>query len=345
LSLASFVLWLDSDYFPDGAETVRKLEPRYETGRFLPFVFIHLGCLAVAWVGASPIAVATAVLLYLVRMFAITGFYHRYFSHRTFKTTRLAQFCFAVLGASSMQRGPLWWAAHHRSHHTYADEAGDSHSPRRGFFWSHMGWLMTSCNMPTRYELVHDFAQFPELRLLNRFDWSVPALLFAFLYIFGQSAGSAFPQLHTSGGQMVVWGFFISTVVLLHATFAINSVAHIYGSRRYDTADDSKNNFLLALVTLGEGWHNNHHKCCSTVRQGFYWWEIDITYYCLLALSWIGVISDLRPPPATVYEKLPGRLNHQVPLAATPRENRARVGAVVPTVIGTTTLDPDHSRL
>jgi stearoyl-CoA desaturase (delta-9 desaturase) len=298
----SLIRWLDSDYFSESAEVVRSRKAVCEPSRIFPFVFLHAGCFLVPLVGTSTTAILVAIVLYFVRMFAITGFYHRYFSHKTFETSRWAQFIFAAIGTSAVQRGPLWWAAHHKFHHNHADDPSDVHSPRSGFVWSHIGWLTSASNMPTRYELVHDFAPFPELRFLNRFDWLMPALLFISLFVLGHTLHQLYPHLHTSGWQLVVWGFFISTTVLFHGTCCINSLAHVLGTRRYDTPDASKNNLLLSLFTLGEGWHNNHHKYCRSVRQGFYWWEIDITYYCLLLLSWLGVIRELRPVPSHVYD-------------------------------------------
>jgi stearoyl-CoA desaturase (delta-9 desaturase) len=209
---------------------------------------------------------------------------------------------FAVLGNTATQRGALWWAATHRHHHQHADHEEDVHSPSlRGFLWSHIGWMTSHRNFPTDYQRVKDLAKFPELVFLNRFDMAVPALYAVFLFGFGTLLNSIWPNLHTSGWQMVVWGFFISTIFLLHGTLFINSLAHTVGSRRFDTDDDSRNSLFLALITLGEGWHNNHHRYMSSARQGFYWWEIDITYYTLKMLSWTGLIWDLRPVPASAY--------------------------------------------
>lgn len=263
-----------------------------------------MACLAALWVGWSPVAVGVAVGAYVIRMFAITGFYHRYFSHRTFQTSRLAQFAFAILGNSAVQRGPLWWAAHHRHHHRHSDEEDDTHSPRQhGFLWSHVLWLTTRKNYPTRHEYVRDLARYPELRFLDRFDDLVPVLLAFFMYGLGAGLEAYFPGLGTNGWQMLVWGFFISTVVLFHGTCTINSLSHCFGKRRFTTTDDSRNNFWLALVTLGEGWHNNHHYFPGAARQGFYWWEIDLTYYGLKMLSWLGIIWKLHPVPRRVYER------------------------------------------
>jgi stearoyl-CoA desaturase (delta-9 desaturase) len=255
----------------------------------------------VIWVGFSWTALGVAAAFYFLRMFAITGFYHRYFSHRTFKTSRAGQFLFAVWGSSAIQKGPLWWAAHHRHHHRYSDKPNDLHSPsQHGFIWSHVGWITSKANFPTRLENVKDLVRYPELRFLDRFDVVVTAGVAAFMFGLGALLARVAPELGTSGPQMLVWGFFISTVFLFHGTCTINSLSHTFGRRRYETTDTSRNSFLLSLVTLGEGWHNNHHHFPASTRQGFYWWEIDITYYGLKVLSWLGLIWDLRPVPEHV---------------------------------------------
>ncbi len=295
---------VDSDYFPEGADVVRKRPDKFELGRCLPFIFLHLGCLGVIWVGWSQAAVAVALLLYVIRMFAITAFYHRYFSHRTFHTSRLTQFLFAVLGNTAIQRGALWWAAVHRHHHRHADQDEDIHSPaKQGFLWAHIGWMTSSRNFPTDYSVIPDLARYPELRFLNRFDLIVPVLFGAALLALGWTLQHFFPSLGTSPGQIFIWGFFISTTVLLHGTLFINSLAHTFGRRRFKTDDDSRNSLLLAILTLGEGWHNNHHRFMHSARQGFYWWEIDISYYLLKLLSLLGLVWDLREVPEAVYEE------------------------------------------
>jgi stearoyl-CoA desaturase (delta-9 desaturase) len=271
--------------------------------RIMPFIGLHLLCFGVIWSGWSPVAVAVAVALYALRLLAITGFYHRYFSHRAFRTSRAVQFLFAVLGASAVQRGPLWWAAQHRHHHAHADGPLDPHSARRhGFLWSHLGWFLTRENFRTRLERVPDLARYPELRFLDRYDALVPLLLAALLFVAGEWLAWAAPGLGTDGWQLVVWGFAISTVALYHVTFTINSLAHRFGWRRYATRDDSRNNFWLALLTFGEGWHNNHHHYPASARQGFRWWEIDIAYYFLRLLALTGLIWDLRPVPARIRD-------------------------------------------
>ena len=279
-------------------------ERRIDWLRALPFLAMHAGCLGVLWVGASPVAVAVAALLYAVRMFAITAFYHRYFSHRAFRTSRPVQALFAMLGAASVQRGPLWWAAHHRHHHRHADTPQDHHSPGvRGLLWSHAGWFLTDAAFATDHRRVQDLTRFPELRWLDRYDTAVPLLLAVALYALGALLARVAPALGTDGPQMLVWGFFVSTVVLFHATVTINSLAHRYGRRRFATRDDSRNNLWLALLTFGEGWHNNHHFYPGSARQGFRWYEIDLTWYGLRLMQSLGLVWDLRPVPAWVMQR------------------------------------------
>ncbi len=297
-------------WFDSGVQA--PLEParadRIDWLRALPFVAMHLMCIAVLWVGWSWFAVGVAAALYVLRMFAITAFYHRYFSHKTFKASRLVQGVFAAIGATSVQRGPLWWAAHHRHHHRVTDTAEDPHSPgQHGFWWSHMGWFLTPRGFRTRWEAIPDLRKFPELRFIDRFDILLPVLLAAGLFALGGWLEEAAPQLGTSAWQLLVWGFFISTVVLFHATVTINSLSHKFGSRRFDTRDDSRNNWMLALLTFGEGWHNNHHFFPGSARQGFRWWEVDLTWYGLKAMSWLGLVRDLKPVPAGLIRAARGR--------------------------------------
>ncbi|MFQ5789061.1 MAG: acyl-CoA desaturase [Acidobacteriota bacterium] len=264
----------------------------------VPFVGVHLMAIGVLWVGWSSVAIGLALALFWLRMFAVTGFYHRYLSHRSYKTSRWFQFAFAVVGNSAVQKGPLWWAAHHRHHHQYSDEANDVHSPKQhGFLYSHVGWVFARQNTFTRTRLIPDLTKFPELRFLDRFDVLIPILLGAALFGLGVVLEKVSPGLGTNGMQMLIWGFFVSTVMLAHSTFTINSLSHQFGRRRYETTDTSRNNLWLALLTMGEGWHNNHHHYASATRQGFFWWEIDITYYGLLLLAKLGLIWDLKSVP------------------------------------------------
>jgi stearoyl-CoA desaturase (delta-9 desaturase) len=266
-----------------------------------PFLAIHVACLAVVEVGISAAAVALAAVLYVTRMFFVTAFFHRYFSHRAFRVSRGVQLAMAVLGCTAGQRGPIWWAGHHREHHIASDTDADPHSPaRRGFVFSHTLWFLTRASFAAPTHRVRDWLRYPELRWLERFDWLPFVALGVGCYGLGAWLESTAPELGANGPQMLVWGFFISTVALYHATYTINSLAHRFGQRRYPTRDDSRNNAWLALITLGEGWHNNHHYFPAAARQGFFWWEIDLSYLGLKLLEMMGVVRDLRPVPAHV---------------------------------------------
>ncbi len=297
---AAVARWFDTGR---AAQDLVADDDRIDWLRVAPFIAMHLACLAVLWVGVSATALWVALASYALRMFAITAFYHRYFSHKTFRTSRVTQFVFACIGASSVQRGPLWWAAHHRHHHRHADTVHDVHSPRHIGFWrSHMGWFMTRGAFRTNEAAVPDLAKFPELRWLDRYDVVVPVLYAAGLFGLGALLDALFPGLGTSGPQLLVWGFFVSTIVLFHVSVTINSLAHQWGTRRYDTRDDSRNNALLALLTFGEGWHNNHHHFPGSVRQGVRWWELDISYYALRAMAAVGLVWDLKSMPASLRD-------------------------------------------
>lgn len=282
---------------PESRTDSRQIEWR----RIAPWLAMQAGCLLVFVVGWSPVAVGVAIALYLIRMFAVTGFYHRYFSHRSYTMSRPVQFVAALIGASAVQRGALWWAAHHRKHHRSSDEEGDPHSPHRhGFWWSQAGWFVTRGAWRTDLSQVKDFAKYPELVWLDRHDRVVPALLLILLVALGVFLERSYPELGTSASQMVVWGFCISTTVLFHVTSSINTIAHLFGRRPWPTRDQSRNSFLLALLTLGEGWHNNHHWHPGSVQQGFRWWQIDITYYVLRAMAVVGLVSGIKPLPDRV---------------------------------------------
>jgi stearoyl-CoA desaturase (delta-9 desaturase) len=254
------------------------------------FFLVHLACLGAFLVPFEAWYVGLAAGFYYLRMFGVTAGYHRYFSHRTYKTSRVFQLLLAWLAMSSAQKGVLWWAAHHRKHHRDSDEPQDLHSPvQHGFWWSHVGWILSPRNAGVDVDRVADLARYPELRWLDRWHFLPPASLAAGLYLWG-------------GLPVLVWGFFISTTMLWHGTFTINSLAHVFGSQRYPTQDNSRNNWLLSLITLGEGWHNNHHFYKAAANQGFFWWELDPTFYALKVLSWLGVIWDVRTPPRHVLE-------------------------------------------
>ncbi len=262
----------------------------------IPFFLVHVAALGAFLIPFEGWYVGLAVGLYYVRMFGVTAGYHRYFSHRSYRTSRAFQFLLALLALSSAQKGVLWWAAHHRKHHRESDQPEDVHSPvQRGLWWAHVGWILAPRGDRVDLARVADLARFPELRWLERWHFVPPAALAVGLFLWG-------------GWPALIWGFFVSTTLLWHGTFTINSLAHIFGSRRYATTDNSRNNWLLALLTLGEGWHNNHHFYRPAANQGFFWWELDPTFYALKALAWLGLIWDVCTPPRHVLE---GRLRPQ----------------------------------
>ena len=256
----------------------------------IPFVVVHLACFAALWTGVTQDAALLGLSLYWLRMFAVTAGYHRYFSHRAFKTGRVLQFVLAALAQSTAQKSVLWWAAKHRHHHRWSDTSNDVHSPRqKGFFYAHVGWIFTRRHDRADLASVPDLTAFPELVWLHKYELAPAVALAALSFLI-------------AGWSGLVVGFLWSTVAVYHATFCINSLAHVHGTKRYVTGDDSRNNLWLALVTMGEGWHNNHHAFQSCARQGFFWWEIDPTYYLLRALSAAGLVWDLREPPRAVVE-------------------------------------------
>ncbi|MEM1180217.1 MAG: acyl-CoA desaturase, partial [Acidobacteriota bacterium] len=260
--------------------------------RAIPFIAVHIvAVVGIFYVPPTLELVLLAVALYIIRMWGIIVGYHRYFSHRSFKTSRAFQLVMALIGSASVQKGPLWWAAHHRHHHRHSDQEPDLHSPTiRGFFWSHLGWILCDKYHATEHHKIRDFMKYPELRWLDRYHLAFPIAMGALLWL-------------TMGFDAFLWGGLISTVALWHGTFTINSLAHVYGKRRFKTKDTSRNNLLLSLVTLGEGWHNNHHYYPASARQGFYWWEIDIGYYSLKVLEFFRIVWDVRGVPQRVLDK------------------------------------------
>ncbi len=269
----------------------------------VPFVLLHVAVLGVFFVGFSWVAVLVGVVSYVTRAFGITAFYHRYFSHRGFQVGRTVQLAGATLGAAAAQQGPLWWASHHRAHHRDTDRPGDPHSPVvDGFWYSHVRWIFDPANRETDLTRVRDLSRFPELRFLDRFHHFVPLATLVATFVLGSVLGHAAPGLGTSGPQMAIWGFVVPTVVLYHTTFSVNSLAHRFGRRRFDTADASRNNWLISLAVLGEGWHNNHHRFPGSARQGIGRFELDPTWWGIRSLAALGLASKLRGVPAWAIE-------------------------------------------
>lgn len=254
---------------------------------------------AVLWaviLPADPWAIGSALLAYAAGMFSSSAGYHRYFSHRSFQTSRWFAFLLGWAAESTLQRGVLWWAAVHRHHHRHSDEPADLHSPVcHGFVHSHIGWVISP--EANRIDLgpVADLMRRPELVWLDRY-YLIPGIAFPVAVgLFGLTVGGLHGCLWA-----LTWAWAVPLVLLYHGSFTINSVNHVWGNRVYDTPDDSRNNAVLALVSFGEGWHNNHHHYPTSCRQGFLWWQFDITFYVLTLLSWVGLVWDLKAPPARV---------------------------------------------
>ncbi|HET9959119.1 MAG TPA: acyl-CoA desaturase [Polyangiaceae bacterium] len=305
---------------PRRAKSLRE----YQWAASVPFFLMHLLPLGALFTGARLRDFVVCAVLYVVRMFGVTGAYHRYFAHRSYKTSRVFQFMLAFLAQTSAQKGALWWAAHHRTHHKYSDQDGDPHDSRRGFWYSHMGWILDDTN-GTDYSKIKDLTKYPELVWLNVIPNLPSALLAVTVWYF-------------MGWSGLFIGFGLSTVLLYHGTFTINSLCHMIGKPRYASGDLSKNSFLLAIITLGEGWHNNHHYFMNSTRQGFFWWELDITYYVLKALSWVGLVWDLKAPPARAYDPK-NFLAHGATLSSTQNENDSP-GALTESALTGSVLPP-----
>lgn len=266
----------------------------------IAFALIHLAPLGALLTGATFFDWMVCIFLYFFRMFWVTGGYHRYFAHKSYKTSRWFQFVIAFMAQTTAQKGALWWAAHHRHHHRHSDTPADPHSMKiYGFWYSHIGWIVGPDFKKTDYKVIGDYAKYPELVWLNEHYLVAPTILAVLVTAIGGwvNGGSFMAIFSTAGLSTLFIGFFLSTIILYHGTFSINSIMHKFGKPRYETGDESKNSVVLALVTMGEGWHNNHHYYETAARQGFFWWEIDVTYYILRGLAAVGLIWDLKGVP------------------------------------------------
>jgi stearoyl-CoA desaturase (delta-9 desaturase) len=295
----------------------------------IPFILVHLGCFAAIWTGVTWQALVICVTLYWLRIFVIGAGYHRYFSHRSYTTSRAFQFVLALMCQTTAQKSVIWWASKHRHHHLHSDTEHDVHSPRHhGFIYSHLGWIFARKHTDPDFAKVADLTRYPELMWLHKVEVLPAVVLAGLCYL-------------AAGWSGLVVGFLWSTVLVYHGTFCINSLAHVSGSKRYVTGDDSRNNFLLAIVTMGEGWHNNHHAYQSSVRQGFKWWEIDPTYYLLCALSWIGLVWDLKTPPEQVLrneQRLGAKVINRAAEELAARFNSERIAAAIAAALHTPEL-------
>lgn len=264
------------------------------------FILVSSSALIAFFVPFSWELVWIAVASYFLRMFGITAGYHRYFAHNAYKTSRFMQFIIGFIGGAAMQKGPLWWGAHHRDHHRYSDTDKDLHSPRHGFWHSHMLWFLDPKVDEYDPKKIKEYTKYPEIVFIDKYYW-IPPLVYAILLYIGGYFFSGRDHLYAF--SVLTWGYAVSTFFLGHGTWTINSLTHVIGKKRYESGDDSKNHWLLAFITMGEGWHNNHHYYRHSANMGFYWYEYDISYYVLKVLSWLGLVWDLKKPPAHVLEE------------------------------------------
>ena len=231
---------------------------------------------------------------HFLRAIGLTLTFHRYLAHRAFQMNRGVRFVWAFIGTCAMQKGPIWWAGHHVNHHKFADREGDPHSPMvSGVYYAHIGWFLNDTKhdqLEPNNPVLRDFSKYWELAMLERFHFVPPIMLAVAMYLIG-------------GAPWLVWGFCLPTMTLAHATFAINTVNHMFGSRRFDTIDESRNNAVTAIFAAGEGWHNNHHRFQRAARNGFYWWEFDPTWYVIRAMAAVGLAWDLQQVPERIYEE------------------------------------------
>lgn len=260
-------------------------------------ILFHLSVVLVFISGYSFTALITFLILYLARLFVITGFYHRYYSHQSYQTSRWLQFILTLIGTSAGQQGPLSWATSHITHHQHADTRGDPHSPvLTSGLYAHIGWLMQKDALPTNDKLVKPFLKFPEIVFLDRYHYLGTTGLIISLALLGTFLSTHHPELGTSALQLVSWGFILSTLLILHGACLVNSVAHLYGYRRFRTTDNSHNVWWLFPLTLGDNWHNNHHHTPRSASFSYAWWEVDIIYLCILLLEKSGLVWNVKRP-------------------------------------------------
>jgi len=253
----------------------------------------HLSALLVFYVGFSWTALAVFFFSFLIRAFGVSAGYHRYFSHRSFKTSRPFQFVLAFLGASAGQKGPLSWVTSHRIHHRTSDTQADPHTPQKGFFYGYLGWLLPVDALHTDLNLTADFAKYPEIRWINKFHNVGPLTVIILCGFFGKYLSIHFPQLGTSALQLIVWGFILSTLATLHGTLMINTICHSEKERHHSTNDFSSNVPWLLPFTLGENWHHNHHRYPKSANCGLEKGQIDFIFIGICLLEKLGLASEV----------------------------------------------------
>ncbi len=253
-----------------------------------PLILVHLALFTLPVV--PPTFAAVMVLLVVTRVagHGVTVGFHRGLAHHSYRTSRWFRFVLAAAGCTALQNGPLWWVLHHRRHHAHSDVPGDVHSPVVDSFWhAHVGWLFTADRTRPDFSTVRDLARYPELVWLDRL-WMLPG------------AAAAGLSYLAAGWAGVVWGFALGTVLVFQVTFAVNSIGHRWGARRFATREGSRNNFVLGILALGDGWHNNHHRAPRSARHGLAWYEHDMGYQIIRLFRVCGLVWDVRQPPAEV---------------------------------------------
>ncbi|MGQ4001425.1 acyl-CoA desaturase [Francisellaceae bacterium CB300] len=263
---------------------------------FIAFTAMHIACIGVFFITWNITALVVFLSTFFIRTFALTAGYHRYFAHKSFQTSRAFQFILALVGSWASQNGPLWWSGHHRYHHIHSDKPTDLHTPKNGFIQAHFGWVFVPKNDTVDPKFTKDWIKFPELVWLDKYCHLSFAAYLIGLFALGSLLATLFPALNTSGLTFVLCGGIFSTVLLYHTTFSVNSICHIFGRKDNETSDNSRNNWLVALLTFGEGWHNNHHKFAYSVRNNLKFWQIDITYIILCILRKCRIVWDFKEP-------------------------------------------------
>ena len=251
-------------------------------------LFMHLGALAALFTFNWKAFFVCLFLWWLTGGIGICLGYHRYFTHRSFDTPRWIQYLLAFFGTMAGEAGPIKWVAAHRYHHTYSDDAErDPHSPRNGFWWSHMSWLFNREEFLAKYDsykkYAPDMAKDPVIRFLDKYHYLSIFMLAALLYALG-------------GWPFIAWGIFLRAILVYHSTWLVNSASHVWGYRSFKTEDLSRNNWWVALLTFGEGWHNNHHAFQRSARHGFRWWEVDATYITIRIMGLLGLAHHIQVP-------------------------------------------------
>ncbi len=262
--------------------------PRHDKPNFFTsavLAVLHIGAIAALFMFSWKALIVTVALYWITIGFGISLGYHRLHTHRSFQVPLGLEYLFALFGAMTLEGGPIFWVATHRIHHQKSDQAGDPHSPRDGAWWAHIGWILfgetnhNNTKMMSKY--APDLAKHRFYIWLNNYHWVPTVVLAAVLFAIG-------------GLPLMLWAVCVRIVVGLHATWLVNSATHLWGTRRFETKDDSRNSWWVALMTFGEGWHNNHHAHPTSARHGLAWYEFDISWISLKIMKVLGIAKNIR---------------------------------------------------